>query len=50
MSLLWMTIVGGCAIAIAVSRLPTPAGPAMSTAGGIESRAMTRASSDNRRE
>ena len=29
-----------CAIAIAVSRLPTPAGPAMSTAGGIESRAI----------
>ena len=30
--------------------LADTAGPAMSTAGGIESRAMTRASSDNRRE
>src|SRR5262245_54610356 len=38
------------AIATAVRRLPTPGGPASSTAGGIESRAITRESSDRRRE
>src|SRR5262245_48154539 len=39
-----------CAIATAVRRLPTPGGPASSTAGGIELRAITRESSDSRRE
>src|SRR3954470_9589719 len=38
------------ATATAVMRLPTPAGPAMNTAGGIESRAIARASSVRTRE